>query len=751
MSALFLPLVLSTACTVDERTLVVMAEEEQLDSWIVLEELAREFEAEHPGVHVRLLPLGGAAGAQDKGKFMLAGDLQLDLLRIDITELAAYVGEGALLDLSPCFEADPTWDPQDYFPSVLAALRAPDGRLYGLPSTFTPYVMYVNRDLLHERGLEFPTPDWTWDDFLRAARSATRAADGNGRPATVGISLTQWLQAVAPWIWQNGARLLDDEGRAAMHEPAFVEALEFLHGLLHEERVASFDASFQNQLSQGLFQAGRAAFYGPVGYWETYRFRHIEDFAWDVVPLPRGERSATAIAMTVYVVPRTSAEPELAYRFLRRMAGERYQRTLARIGNGVPGLIAAARSADFLKPDVAPASEHVFLDVIPEARFLPPLSNWRAIETLCQAELEGILLVEDFDVAAACERMRAKTQRFLDREARRRSLPRMAPWAVPGTLALGLGVLVAIGLFRRGRRPVAWRAREERQAYVLLLPWGLGFLLFLVGPALVSLVLACSEWTPLRPFADKRWVALENVTRLFSDATFATSLKATAVYALVAVPLGLALALALALLLRRATFGVGAVRTLAYLPAIVSPVIIGALWRVLLRADDGLVNAGLEAVGLTGPAWLRDPDWVVPAFVLMSLWSVGAQMLVFLGALQAVDPALEEAARIDGAGTWRRFRHVLLPALTPVVLFNLLTGSINAFQIFAQPYVMTGGGPGDASRFLILYLYQTGFRHLDVGYASAIAWVVFALLALLCLVLLRWSRRWVWYAAETPS
>ncbi len=732
-----------------ERTLVVMAEESHLSSWEVLQELAREFEARHPGLEVRLLPLGGAAGSQDRGRFLLAGELQLDLLRIDITELAAFANEGALVDLEPYLAADPGWDPEAYFPAVLDAIRGADGHLYGLPSTFTPYVMYVNLDLLAQLGASRPAADWTWDDFRALARAATRDEDGDGRTDRYGISLTQWLQAVAPWVWQAGGELLDESGeRSRLAEPETVAAMRFLRTLLHEERVASFDASFANQLTQGLFQAGRALFYGPVGYWETYRFRHVRDFRWDVLPLPRGRRAATSVAMTVYVVPRTAREPELACRFLCELAGPRYQRVLAQIGNGVPGLIEAAESPSFLKPDVAPESERVFLDAMSAARFLPPLANWRKIESLCASELDRILLAEDCDVAEACARMAARTDEYLARERERRSLPRLPRGVLELAVSLALLALAAVFLLRRGPRPPAILRREERAAMGMLAPWAAGLVLFLLGPALVSLVLSFSEWSPLRSLDDVRWTGAGNYARLAGDPTFRTSLSATAAYAVLSVPPGLALALALALLLRRRSTAASLVRTACYLPAILAPVIVGAVWRHLLDAERGPLNAGLRAVGLEAPAWLRDEQWVVPAFVLVSLWSVGAQMLVFLAALQALDPALEEAARVDGAGPLRRFWHVTLPQLSPVVLFNLVTGTVAAFQVFAQPYVMTQGGPGDSSRFLVLYLYESAFKHLDMGYASAIAWVLFVVLALACLALMKSARSWVHYSGE---
>jgi multiple sugar transport system permease protein len=742
----------STRAHAQDKELVVMVEESNLSAWDELLALARDFERANEGVHVRPIELGGAAGSQDKVKFLLAGDVQLDLVRIDIQELAAFVAEGALLDLEPYFAADRSFVPSAYFDSTLAAIRDPRGHLYGLPSTFTPYVMYANLDLLERAGIARPGADWTWEDFHSIAVATTRDDDGDGEPEQYGVSLTQWLQAVAPWIWQNGGEFLAPDGQhSLLGEPAAVEALEFLQGLLHREHVASFDASFANQLSQGLFQAGRAALYGPVGYWETYRFKSIRDFRWDVLPLPRGERAATAVAMTVYVVPRTSRHPELAYRFLRELAGPRYQRVLAEIGNGVPGLREIAFSPSFLKPDVAPESEHVFLDVMGDARFLPPLSNWRKIESLVQAELEGVLVTGAIAPAEAGARMASKTDAFLAREAARHALPRLARGTIGIALAACVLGLLAFFLARRGRAGPRRLAGEERAGYALILPWAIGFVAFLFGPAVVTFVLSLAEWSPLRPLSDARWLGSANYARLFADPTFGTSVRVTAIYALASVPLGLGIALGLALLLRSDSRLASAVRTLVYLPAVISPVIVAAVWRFLLDADQGWIDARLATLGIAGPAWLRDPGWVQVSFVLLSVWGIGAQMLVFLAALKALDPSLEEAARVDGAGAWARFVHVILPSLSPVVLFNLVTGTILAVQIFTQPYVMTHGGPGDASRYLILYLFESAFLHLDMGYASAIAWVVFVVLAILCGCLLGTARRWVHYAARTGA
>ncbi len=721
----------------------VMTHERWFAGFAYMEQVTEQFEREHPGVKVELISSSGGSGSRDKIKFALAGDLPIDVTWIDVTEFSSFLEEEVLVDLQQYFDADAEWHEEEYFASILAGMKDTRGHLYGLPSTFNPYVMYVNRSLLAEHGIAVPADDWTWDDLLRIARQVTRDLDGDGRSDQFGVSLTQWLQAITPWIWQNGGRLLDENGRVALDEPATIEAVAFLQSLLHEEKVASDDATFANQLSVSLFQAGRVAFYGPVGFWESYRFREIQDFEWDYLPLPRGKQAATAVAMRFYCVPRTARHPQLAYEFVRALAGPVMQRGLAQIGNGVPGLISAARSDAFLDPDT-PQREEVFLQVLDGARFMPIRVNWAEIQDQSAALLEQALLLNTLSAEEACRRAAAAANESLQRRAQIRTrAPLGKGWflAAQALVPLLFAAWLLLRLPRRSRR-------GERHAWMFLAPWAIGFVFLLAGPALVSALLSLSEWSPVQDLDQARWMGLDQYRRLAADPTFHASLRVTLYYALLAVPLQLAVALGLAMLLQRPARTQGFARTVFYLPAILSPVILGAMWRWILDGDLGAINSGLAWLGLRGPDWLKDPSWVVPSFVLMSLWTVGAQMLVFLAGLQGLDPRQIEAARMDGAGRWRRFVHVILPALSPILLFNLIVGLINAFQIFAQPFVMTQGGPGNESRFLVLYLYDQAFRYLRMGYASTLAWVLLAMVALLTLVILRTSRRWVHYAGR---
>ena len=290
--------------------------------------------------------------------------------------------------------------------------------------------------------------------------------------------------------------------------------------------------------------------------------------------------------------------------------------------------------------------------------------------------------------------------------------------------------------------------RNARWGLLFVSPWLLGFLVFTLGPMLVSLFLSFQVYD-LHSMA---YVGGENYRRLFTvDPIFPKSLRVTVTYALFAVPLGVAGSLALAVLLNQKVRGQQLFRTLFYLPSLVPSVASAIVWQWVFNTDNGALNAFLGWLGIPPVAWLQNEKATLPAFVIMSLWGVGgARMIIFLAGLQAVPESLLEAATLDGAGPWRRFRAVTLPLLSPVLFFNVVMGVIGAFQVFTSAFVMTGGGPNDASRFYALYLYQTAFEQFKLGKASAMAWVLFAILLGITAVQFYGSRRWVYYERAAP-
>ena len=287
---------------------------------------------------------------------------------------------------------------------------------------------------------------------------------------------------------------------------------------------------------------------------------------------------------------------------------------------------------------------------------------------------------------------------------------------------------------------------EERLAWVLVLPWIIGFLAFQLGPMLASLGLSLTEW---RMFTPPEFIGLGNYIEMATDdPNFFQAFKVTTIYSVTSVPLRIALGVLVALLLNAKVRGLAFIRTVYYLPATVSGVAVAMVWLLILNGDFGLLNRALGLIGIEGPYWLTDTSTVLASFVLMSLWGVGAGIIIYLAGLQGVPNELYEAAEVDGAGDWVQFWKITLPMISPVLFFQLVIGMIDALQEFAGPFIMTQGGPGNASLFVMLYLFRNGFEFFRMGYASGLAWVLFVYIMVLTLLIIRSSAVWVYYEGE---
>jgi multiple sugar transport system permease protein len=309
--------------------------------------------------------------------------------------------------------------------------------------------------------------------------------------------------------------------------------------------------------------------------------------------------------------------------------------------------------------------------------------------------------------------------------------------------------------------------KEALWFYVFIAPWLIGFIVFRGGPILASLALSFASYNVSSP---PEFIGVDNFVRLFGDRIFYKSLQVSAYYTFLSVPIGLIASLSLAMLLNQKGIPfLGVFRTLYYIPSLVaSSVAVALLFAWLLNPKFGIFNYfiallvgpnGLIPLGITGPGWFFDPKWTVPSFVLLSLWGFGGPMLIYLAGLQGVPTTLYEAATIDGANAWQRFRHVTIPMISPVILFTFITGIIGSFQVFTPAYIISGqgggggegayGGPAYASMFYVLYLYLNAFRRTRFGYAAAQAWILFIVILVLTILALRISRESVYY--ETPG
>ncbi|NWJ95914.1 MAG: sugar ABC transporter permease [Chloroflexi bacterium] len=308
---------------------------------------------------------------------------------------------------------------------------------------------------------------------------------------------------------------------------------------------------------------------------------------------------------------------------------------------------------------------------------------------------------------------------------------------------------------RSGNTPISpvrkrryYRKGEVLAFYLCILPWLLGFLIFIAGPMFSSFGLSFFRWDYFRP---PRWAGLDNYTRMLDDEDFWDAVKVTFTFAAFYVPLSQVIALAAAVLLSQKLKGISVFRTIYYLPAILSGVAYVVLWVWLFEPDHGLINLILSWFGMQGPRWLSDPKIALAALIIMSLWGLGSSMIIYVAGLKNIPVHLHEAAQIDGAGPINRFFRITLPLLTPTIFFNLVLVIIQTFQSYTTAAVATGGGPNNATLFYLVYLYRMAFKQQEAGYASAMAWVLFAVILIFTLLIIRSSSLWVYYDGQRKN
>lgn len=289
--------------------------------------------------------------------------------------------------------------------------------------------------------------------------------------------------------------------------------------------------------------------------------------------------------------------------------------------------------------------------------------------------------------------------------------------------------------------------REEVEAYLFLTPWLLGFLLLILGPLIAAAYFSLTEYSILK---SPVFIGFANFRQMMNDELFWQALRVTATYTFVSVPLLVTLGYLLALLLNQDVWGLSLWRTIFYMPSVVSGVAVAIMWLWVFHPDMGIVNSLLRVFGIEGPRWFGSPDWALPTLILTSIWGVGGGMVIYLAGLQGIPTHLYEAAELDGAGSWHKFVHVTLPMTTPVIFFNLLMGIIGSWQVFTSAYVITSGGPANSTLFYVLYLYRQGWQYFKMGYASALAWLLFFIILVFTVIIFR-SSGWVYYEGQQQS
>ena len=295
-----------------------------------------------------------------------------------------------------------------------------------------------------------------------------------------------------------------------------------------------------------------------------------------------------------------------------------------------------------------------------------------------------------------------------------------------------------------GGEPLSRARREERIFYLFVTPWLIGLVFFWGGPIFAALGLSFTDWSGVN-LSELEFIGLENYATMFADALFWESVANTVFYAVGSVFLGTLFALFLAVLLNQNIPGLAFFRSIFYLPSVTAGVAVALVWIWILNPRVGLLNYGLSLFGIEGPRWLQSSDWVMPALIIMSLFRIGPSMIILLAGLQGIPQSLYEAAEIDGAGRWAKLRNITIPMLSPALFFVIVVSTVGSFQIFTEIRIMTEGGPGTSSFVLVWYLWQQAFVYLRMGYASAVAWILFIVVMALVALQFWLGSRWVYY------
>ena len=727
------------------------------------------FEARHPGIRIRFIK-------QNEGRkveTMIAGGDAPDVVELHLDKLHYYARAGILRDLTPLLTTAERADLDAYFPITRRAFLK-GGRVYGIPWGYVPFVLFYNRNLFDKYRVPYPSEDWTWEDYRRAAAAMTHDLDADGVTDEFGAAFAQWQDGYYTWFFQNGGKVLSPgDDRATFDDPRITGAVGFLQRLTRQDRVMPTDVNRPKQAGLGPFEAGRLAIHGPTGsfYIPTYReYRRVD---WDIASVPRGPAGrATIVAPIGFGVSRQSKHPRAALKLVRFLGSAEGQSILADSGLFVPCRREVALSDRFLKSPGRPHNKYALVAMMdqrggraPWGR-LPPWAGDRWADVQDDA-LNSRLTTFLFGLPKAGETpagVTAAINRHANRileEDRAAYQGKPIAWGPVIGWTAGLLLLLAgawICAVWRGGRKSRLRASEQAWGYLAIGPWLAGFLLFSLGPILFSVFLSFTRWNSLAGAETATWVGMDHYRTLLSgqDELVLKALRTTGYYTLLHVPLTLVSALLLALLMNSRLPGINGFRTLYYLPAVMPAVASAVLFRWLF-GQQGMLNHLLGGFGAVPPQrmpdWLGDPQWTIPAIVLMGLWGIGAGMMIYLAGLQNIPSQLYEAARIDGAGPVAQFRAVTLPMLSPVLFFNLVMGVIGSFQVFTSAFVLFSGGtgPDDAALFYGFYLYRKAFEQFQIGYGSALAWVLFLIILALTALVFRSSQLWVYYEGSREA
>lgn len=714
--------------------------------------LVDDFNRSQSRIEVEYIP---TSSVSKKTLVATAGGEPPDLAGLVAQDVFDFAEKGALIALDD-WARGTVVDAARYVPAYWD-MGVARGRLYGVVSVPAVNALHWNKRLFRAAGLDPERPPRTIAELDGYAKRLTRVEDGRIVQAGFLPSDPTWWAFFWPYFFHG--RLWDGEARVTLTEPENVQAFTWVQSYAKEHGVLALQnlsATFGNTASaQDPFLSEKLAMVLQGVWLANFVDAFAPNLDWGAAPFPSIDADDPPVSFVdadMLVIPRGAAHPREAFEFIRFLSERANTEKLCLLQRKNSPLMDV--SASFFEKHKNPYIRMFqALPSSPGARGPLKMSVWPEYRTELHATFQKVWLARATPEQALAE-TNARMQRSLDRARRREATPPSpslldVPLWLVGALVAVLSLIVAREFVKRRRLGASSRAelRALGKGLAFSSPWVVGLLSFVAYPVLSSIVYSLCDYSLLTA---PRFVGLGNYLDLLHDDLFFISLKNTAIYALFAVPLHLLAAFSLALFLDANLRGSGVYRTLLFLPSLTPIVASSMAWLWIFNPRFGVLNYALGKLsfGLFPPVpWLSNPNTALPSLIMMSVWGIGHTIVVTLAAMQDVPSAVYEAADIDGANLWQRVWHITLPLTSPVMYFNGVMGLITALQVFTQPYIMTQGGPARATLSYSMRLYDNAFTYLRMGYASAMAWILFVIILGLTVFALRIGKNRMHYTS----
>lgn len=754
---IFISLFTTLAFAGEKKTLSVWAMGEE---GIRLREIIPEFEKENPGINVELqiIPWGAA---NEKITTAVVGGLPPDLCQMGTTWMPEFSSMNAFADLSQFIDSSKTINKDNYFQGAWTSCVY-EGNPYGIPWYVDTRALFYRKDILQKAGYE--NPPKTWDELIMiglAIKNMKIDVNKDGKIDRKDIHYAMDLPVfdhgallLSSFIWQNGGRVLtDDMTKSALLEPETTEALWFYVSLF-QEGIAGVRAAADIRIEQAFASGYYAMFVsGPWTIYNLNKYAPEIKGLWDVAMLPGRKSRTSFIGGCNLVIFRQSTEKENAWKFIEFMSRPETQVKWYRINKNLPSRKDAWKDPVFAKLRLVQR----FKEQLEDSRPTPMIENWDEVaDKLAQAMEENIFATEKLQGAALreyfnknLESANTEIDRLLTKTVSTQTIF-FKVIVFTSLFVLILGIILFF-IFKREKIDELSEAINasllKTSSWNILIMLGPGLLIlsvFLFLPVIISFIMSLTNWdvkgiTDLNQIS---FVGFKNYIRLFQDPIFWRSLLNTTIFAFIGVPLTIIVSLVLAIIINQGIVKFSSFfRIGLFLPVITTMVACAVVWKWLYNPRYGIINWLLSIIGAPGQDWLQNPNLALFSLIIMAAWkNFGFNLVIFLAGLQGIPDYLYEAADIDGASRLQKFWYVTFPLLKPVTIFISIMATIGYFQFFAEPYVMTQGGPKNSTISVVLYMYRQGFKFFNLGYATSIAYVLTIIIVFFSIAQLKLSK-----------